>query len=391
MGENKFSFKNIDFSNIKKLINKDIKELRSSNEKSEKKISVSNKKLPKKLIGFDIGSKSTKVVVGKKGRDKLVVDRLLSIPTPEGMMLDGKIFNVKNLSEVIGYILEQEKLGADNAICTAKSSTIINREIIIPKVEDEEMETVIKYEIQQYLPIDLNDYILQYKVIDNILNEAGEQLKVNVIAFPEKMAKAYYDLLLELDLKPFALDVDYNSIDKLMDFNTEINNYECNAENTIAFIDIGATSINLTIYKDGKIDFTRMIKSGGDNIDYELSNKLSMSAKATESIKIEKANLHNISKVDDVNTTIVEVIGEWISEIDRILLFYKNKNLGKEIDTIYIYGGSSNIKGLCTLMTERLGIKTRRINGLNNIQISSKELNEPIEQYINAIGSLIRY
>ena len=69
----------------------------------------------------------------------------------------------------------------------------------------------------------------------------------------------------------------------------------------------------------------------------------------------------------------------------------KNKNLGKEIDTIYIYGGSSNIKGLCTLMTERLGIKTRRINGLNNIQISSKELNEPIEQYINAIGSLIRY
>ena len=42
-------------------------------------------------------------------------------------------------------------------------------------------------------------------------------------------------------------------------------------------------------------------------------------------------------------------------------------------------------------MTERLGIKTRRINGLNNIQISSKELNAPIEQYINAIGSLIRY
>ena len=388
MGENKLSFKDIDFGSIKRLMKSDVKEVASKGREKSNKVS---KKTPKKLVGFDIGTKNIKVVVGRKGKDKVIVDRLLSIPTPEGIMLDGKIFNVKNLSEVIGYILEQERLGVDNAVCTTKSTAIINREILIPKVEEEELETVIKYEIQQYLPIDLNDYILQFKVLDEINDEAGEQFKVNVIAFPEKMARGYFDLLLDLNLKPFALDVDYNSIDKLMDFNTEINEYSYSDDETTAFIDFGASSINLTIYKGGKLDFTRIIKAGGDSLDVELSKALSMSIKATEAIKIDKANLYNIANQDVVNTTIKQVVDEWISEIERILLFYKNKNLGHEINTIYVYGGSCNINGLCSLMTEKLGIKTRRVKRMNNIQVSAKEINEPIEQYINAIGSIIRY
>ena len=35
-------------------------------------------------------------------------------------------------------------------------------------VQEEEMETVIRYEIQQYLPINLDDYIVQYVVLDEI-------------------------------------------------------------------------------------------------------------------------------------------------------------------------------------------------------------------------------
>ena len=158
------------------------------------------------------------------------------------------------------------------------------------------METVIRYEIQQYLPINLDDYIVQYTVLDEIVSDTGSKLKLNVISYPKKIANNYYDLLLDLDLKPYALDVNYNAINKLSNYGEMAKNEGQVIGGTVAFIDMGATSINVTIFKNGKLDFTRIIKSGGFNIDYALSQSLDMSVKATESQKINKGNLENIQE-----------------------------------------------------------------------------------------------
>ncbi|WP_322382234.1 cell division FtsA domain-containing protein, partial [Clostridium perfringens] len=155
------------------------------------------------------------------------------------------------------------------------------------------METVIRYEIQQYLPINLDDYIIQFIVLDKIVEDSGAKLKVNVTSFPERMALAYYNIINSLDLNPYALDVTYNSINKLANYSEYTSNDGQVIGGTVAFIDKGATSISVAIFKNGKLDFTRMIKSGGDNIDYALSQSLNMSIKSTESIKIRDGNLLN--------------------------------------------------------------------------------------------------
>ena len=82
------------------------------------------------------------------------------------------------------------------------------------------METVVKYEIQQYLPINLDEYIIQYTVIDKVETEEGNKLKVNVTSFPEKIAIIYYELINELELNPYSLDVNYNSINKFANYIT---------------------------------------------------------------------------------------------------------------------------------------------------------------------------
>lgn len=390
MSGKKMSFDKSKFKNILKMDIKDIKNLISGNGevKVAKKKAI---KIPKKLVGFDIGTSSIKIVVGKKVKEQLIIEKMITIPTPESGLMDGRITNIEELSGIIKFALSEAKIKENIAVCTTKSTLIINREILIPKVEEEEMETVIKYEIQQYLPINLDDYILQFTVLNEIVDDNGIKLKVNVISFPQKIAKDYYNLLLASDLKPFALDVEFNSVDKLMDMNTKINDYEYKNLNAVAFVDIGAASINVTIYKHGKLDFTRIIKSGGDNIDYALSQKLGMSPKLIESVKIEKSNLYNVAETDDTNVAIKEVVDDWIFELERILNFYKNKNSVEDIANIYIYGGTSNIKGLCATIKEKTGIKTRRISSLDNVVIVEKESSESLEQYINAIGSLIRY
>lgn len=376
-----------DFSKLKELGQMDLKDIGSlfSNKKITKILNTKIER-PKNIVSFDFGSKVIKLATGKYVKDKLVITKCLDIPTPPDAILDGNIADKKQLSDIIQFTLKEEGIRAKDAIITINSSSIINREIVIPKVEKDEIPTVIRYEIQQYLPINLNDYILQYIVLDEIIDDNGEKLKVNVISVPNKIAKDYYDLIEEIGLNPYVLDVTYNSIRKINNY--LIMNQEKEEKGTVAFVDMGATSINVTIFKNGKLEFTRIIKSGGDNIDYALSVENNMSIKSTESLKIKEADLYSDTKV---NKVVKKSVDEMLDDLERIFKFYNNKSVGNEINKIYIYGGTSNLLAIEKYMSERLNINVEKISILDNVEFKNKELTEQtLEQYLNAIGAIIR-
>ena len=338
---------------------------------------------PRDVVAFDIGTNTIKVVEGRYTKNRLQVYKMFEFDTPEGTMEDGRIVNEKDLAHTIKGQLKKNSVKAKEATITTSSSTIISRDVTIPVVAEDEMETVIRYEIEQYLPIKLDDYIIQFVVLDRITESDGPKFKVNVVAYPKVTARAYYDLIGALDLTPFVLDVNYNSLKKVSDL-AGVNN----SGSTLAFIDMGATSINVTIFKQGKLDFTRIIKYGGDSIDYALSSKLNIQTKAAEAEKISKGSLVNIGEYDELNSTLKETIDEILGELERILQFYNNQAVGNRIQKVIIYGGTSNIKGLQEYMEERIGVKTEKINRLNNIEFAAGR--NSVEKYMNVLGSFVR-
>lgn len=180
-----------------------------------------------------------KIVEGMYYKEELTIDKYITMKTPKGAVVDGEIKRSEELFNKLGQVLKENGIKAKYGICTNNSTLIINREILIPRVEDEEMDTVVRYEIQQYLPINLEDYILQVQVLSEEEINESKKLNVRVIAYPDKIARGYYDLLIKLDLKPYALDVNYNAINKFINCVDKNNEYEYNPEDSVAFIDMG--------------------------------------------------------------------------------------------------------------------------------------------------------
>ena len=390
--ENKKKF---DFSKLKELGQmdlKDLKKLKIGNSKDSSKgvMSKLNVKIekPRNVVSFDIGASAIKIASGKYHKGKLVINNCTEIVTPEGTIADGKILNENQLSEMLKFSLKDIKVKAADAIITTNSSLIINREIMIPKVEDEELDTVIRYEIQQYLPINLNDYVIQFIILDEVEAESGNKYKVNVIAYPDKISRDYYNLINSIGLNPYALDVTYNSLNKIANYSELAKeNEEC----TVAFVDMGGTTTNIIILKNGKLDFTRMMRVGGENINFALAEELGMAAKSTEALKIEKSDLDDIKEDDFINIALKKVLGNISLEIERIFKFYLSKSVGNKIDKIYLYGGTSNIKGIEKYVEDKFNIPVKKIDKLNNVDFTSKELKElSMDRYLNAIGAIIR-
>lgn len=389
------SNKKFDFSKLKELGSMDIKDIVKLFKKdknsigSEKLVSKKVKQKNKLVLSIELGTNTIKLVEGKFQKGKLHIYKAFQAPTPEGAVSDGKILNKQLVVDTLRFLINQNNIKAKDVIFTTNSSSIINRDIIIPKVKLDEMETVIRYEMQQYLPINLDEYILQFIILDEITDDKNEKLKVSVTTFPQKIAIEYYNIINELELNPYALDVEYNSINKLADYCGFLD--EKKEENeAVAFIDMGASYINITIFKNGKLDFTRMIKIGGDDIDYALSKKLNVSIKSAETIKIRDVELLESENINTNAPLIKELINQILDEIDRILRFYNNKSNIK-ISNIYIYGGIANIKELNKYIEDRFDITVNKIKYLKNIEyVSQENIDDNISQYLNSIGAIIR-
>lgn len=375
----------IDTDKIKEIMNLDVKDLKKAYlylKKNNKVLKVKEKK--KKVVVFDIGSKNIKIAQGMYYKNNLTIDKFIKTETPHGVIKDGEVIESGLLVDKLKVILNENSIKADYGICTNNSSSIINREITIPKVENDEIETVVRFEIQQYLPINLDDYVIQ----TSILGESEDnKFDVRVIAYPEKIARSYYEILKELNLKPYALDVNYNSLNKLTNYVDFINTYEYNKDDSVVFIDMGAESIDVNIYNGGILMFTRIIKAGGVYIDEILRGFV-------EDNKLEEYKIKNLNfkedEIEKLNINIINEIDDWIEKIEKVIQFYSNKNKDKGINKIFIYGGSSKIIGLSEYMTKKLSINTERIKSIPKITVNYKEHCEDVDDYINVAGAMMR-
>lgn len=377
------SGKKFDF---KALAQMDVKDLFKKKSSTEAKVKVRTvKPMLKPIVSFDFGSESIKVVEGRYVREQLQVTNCFSVPTPAGAIEDGRIVNVSLLVTELSKALSDKGVKAKDAIGCLNSTQIINRELLIPVVAPEEMETVVRYEIQQFLPINLSDYLIQYVVLGEVEMMGEKRLKLNVITFPEKMARAYYDLFKELGLKPYALDVSYNAIGKLA-HHEKLVEQVTTVEGTVAFVDMGAQSIDLNIFTDGNVQFTRLIKSGGAIIDEKFNQLPELSIKSAVSFK-KQADL----RIQDINNIPLRLIclsiDEMLYELERVLQFYRNKAVGNQIDHIYVLGGLAHLIGIEAYMANYLKVPVSKLQPLEVNEVLTIEM---IGDYANALGAMIR-
>ncbi len=355
-------------------------------------------KLQKKdMLSIDIGTHTIKLVEGKVINDILSIKKAITVQTPEGSYFDGQVLNIDELQRLIKGTLVSNKIKVNNAIFTLESSTIVTRKINLPNVKETEMHEMIKFEIKETLPIDLEKYVVQYKFLEYFFEEGIQKCKILVSVLPKEIVDNYLMLTKTLKLKPIALDIHSNSNEKLfkslfkMNENTKISNQ------TIVVLDMGYNTINLVILKKGIFEFNRIINAGGKNIDENISRLFNISISEAERKKYDIKDINNSSaELDSLRLYNIakSSIDNWLDQITRMLKYYCSRTPGgtieNTIDAIYIHGGIANLGGIRRYLEASLDIPTFKIEDFSNIDTTKVENDIDLASYINAIGAIIR-
>lgn len=360
------------------------------------------KKLPKikdiKIVSIDVGSKYIKIIEAKKNRNTINVTNAVKIESPREVIENGEIRNLPSIITMLRDTFLKRHISTKDVSFTGAAESIISREIVIidnDEISEKERNILVQNELRQYLPINLDDYQIQFTDAGRFEEAGVKKIKILVMVYPIALIKRYLSVVKEVSskLRPCSLDVTNNSVQKLFRHVKKINDKPVDKSKVHLIIDMGALTFNASIISDGKLEFMRTIPAGSAEIDKKIAFKIGMSIEDAEIEKIEKCNLmvDELSDEDkEVNVLIKLVLNGWFDEVERIMQFYSNKEQ-KRIEKIYIYGGASRLVGLPEYMQERLNIETEKINSFDGVELSKGVNIAHIDQFINTLGTIIRF
>lgn len=349
----------------------------------------------KNVLSLELGSEYGKIVEGKQVGKKVFVQKAVSFKVPKNCFNDGEITNLITMKEEIENAIESMNTKTKKLICVSKSTSVITREISVPLAKPNEMDSLIEYEMKQYLPINFEEYIIKYRNLSEYEEDKVKMVQMRVGVYPKLMAKMYWDLAKELKLTPEALDLSSNCIAKLFsNGNIETNSEVYDLDQTVLVVDIGYEQIELNIISQGILEFTRIIMGGGSYLDANIATELGIQDEGAENKKNTLCNLREEfledKEAEIVNECVKRVVDRWANDIHRMMDYYLNKNRDKRITKIYLHGGVSHLKGICEYLQNAIDTPVETLQKMSNITGIGEANDIILERYLNAIGGIIR-
>lgn len=346
-----------------------------------------------RILSVEIKNRNIKILEGTKSGSSLTIYKSLFLEIEPGSIDDGKIIDMESVVSTVETALTEHNIKSKNAIFIINTNSTITRNMELPLLKSKtETMSMIKSELDQLLPVDLNQYKLVYKKTDSVTSDGTEKGKYIVYGLPIGIYEQYIQLAEKLKLELVAIDLASNCLDKIAGQKLTINKENLKSGTASAFIDIGYSNISFSVVNNGKDDFSRISSNGIYDIVknygtvFELSQEEAMNEIQTLPLGENVEILTDIAKINILQDN----INMWIDEFNRYIRYYNSNNKERQIEKIYVYGSFAKINGLEHYLESHLNIDTEMINEVSNVVIKDglTESNFEIKSYLIPLLSL---
>jgi type IV pilus assembly protein PilM len=331
------------------------------------------------ILTIDVGFRYIKVAqIRKKRTDDLIIVNYGIGDTPKGVIKNGAIQDKERVTAEIMKVIKEHKLNAKDAKIVVSGTNIITRVMMVDRVPESEQIAKIQEVIGLQMPINLNEHVVDYKILGIVNEGEKDMVKVFVTAVSKKIVNSYMDILKNLNLRPIAVDIPANSVSKFFQRNITTNEAEnwyrkqrstAIRTDTFAVLDMGSETTIVNILKNKVPEFNRVILKGSSNIDQAIFKELDLLPNQMELAERYK-KMFGIVRNRDLNNDLEwqcssaakTVINDIVKNVKACFDFYINKCRGEQIRNIYLIGGGSQMKGVREYFEDNLSIPTYPIN-----------------------------
>lgn len=345
-----------------------------------------------KILSIEVEASQVRVaeieVRGKKGR----IFNCFCIPAPQGAVEDGQIRDTKSLAEVLREELFQRKIKTKKVYFATGSTRIASREVRIPFVKTNRIQSIIEANATDYFPIDVTKYILSYSVTDVETQksedgkEETKQYHLMVYAAPKAISAAYSEFAENAGLTMAGITYTGDSV------YYAVRGEYATGTHILVKIELKGTSISiinngeLTLQRninygvDSAVETVRAFPEFGDRLDVGealevLCNRRCINS-ALDMMPADEMASDEDRMLETARAEVTESLRYMIGNISRIMDYYISRHTDATFETIDCCGLGAQVQGLMELLTNELGQPVKVLEKVENFALPSSAENE---------------
>jgi type IV pilus assembly protein PilM len=274
------------------------------------------------------------------------------------------VINADSVIEAIRNLISHLNIKVKNVVLSISGHPVIVKKISLPVMSDEQLEESIQFEVQQYIPFDLEEVNIDFQIL-GLDEEKKDQMNVMLVAAKKAVVNEYINLISAAGLNTVIVDIDVFALENMFEFN-----YPVEENKNLALIDIGASGIHINILRGGVSTFTRDVSIGGHQITEDIQKQMNITYDQAESLKLGKEL--EVIKPEGINTIIQKSSLSIVNEIQRSLDFFISQT-SHEVHKIYLSGGVVKTANVVSLIQEKTGTPAEIVDPLKSIRYSKED------------------
>jgi len=230
-----------------------------------------------KLIGIEVNSHSAVFVyLQSKGK------RWHLLKCGRGKF-EPKESDTRGIVSVLKGLFKDVDLLDTKIVSTVSHPHIFVREFIFPQMSNKELLEAVKWKVKDYLTFPLEEAIIDAEIIEKISEGQLKRLKVLVVVIPQDAIIQHINILRAAGITPYLITIAPLAFEHLLNYSIAIKKDE-----SFLTLNIGRELTNISIYKDGKLQITRIVSSKLDRFPSEIRLSLNYFFEESHGTKVEK-------------------------------------------------------------------------------------------------------
>ena len=358
-----------------------------------------------RVLSIEIGNSFTKICEIDYKVKKPKVYKVLTVETPEGVVVDGMLQPTQEYADHLVNALGTNGIHTRRVIFTISSTRVASREVQIPNVKANKIEALVKTNANDYFPVDLTQYEIGHYLAGGLTEEG--KLRVMALAVPKALLDSYYQLAQMCGWEVECFDYSSNSLYQIL--------RDEKSEKVTMMIKIDENSTIVTVLSAGKVLLQRTVAYGvQDAIEtmiasgaYAVNDPMSAVERFQKKTCLNRV-LHqgdklweeNAGRWEDEDAGNVEVtaarqkitatLEPLIVGVNRVIDFYDSRNGDTPIERTYVTGLGGSFSGMSKLFTNCLERKVHTLSDMDDkIGMSKAIRSTRPAAYISCLGAVL--
>jgi type IV pilus assembly protein PilM len=297
--------------------------------------------------------------------DRYRVESYAVSSLPQDAVIEKNVNDVDGVANAIRSVVAQSRTKLKTVAAAVAGSSVITKLIDMPQgLSEDEMETQLTLEADQYIPYPLEEVSIDFEV-QGPSPERDNMVEVLLAACRRETIDTRVEAIESAELIPRIMDVEAYAMERA--FSLIRHQLDLEEESTVAVVDIGATMTTLSVLNNGQTIYTREQLFGGKQLTDEIMRRYGL--------PLEEAGLAKKQGglPDDYEPEVLEPFKDAVvQQVARSLQFFFSSSQYNDVDYIILAGGVSSMEGLAELVQEKLGTPATVANPFANMSVSPK-------------------